>query len=133
MIKRPATPALVLQVALVASLIGGLTTIFTAWDSYGWVLRKVYASDHSDGTVKQLLLEQKIQQDKIFELLSEVQDSQKDNQDQWECDETDEELEDIELQLQEGEVNPVKLASTIRQKEKLIEVWSDLNCSRFTD
>ena len=105
----------------VLGIIVSIGGVLAVWDRLGWVTIPAYAEEHKNAS----------QQD-ILKILKEVQAAQAKNQDQWECDETDEELEDIEYHLAE-ELNPLEIARIARDKKKLEEVWTEKKCSRFTD
>ena len=109
--------------------VGGALAV---WDRLGWVTIPAYASDHTGASVEE-------QQKAILELLKAqstsmkmLQDGQDRNQDQWECDETDEELGELELSLTKVS-SPQEKAGLNRQKTKLTGVWNKLDCDRFTD
>jgi len=102
------------------------------WDRLGWVTIPAYASDHTEGSVEdqQAIIIKSL--DAVSKSLVLLQDGQDRNQDQWECDETDEELEDLEISLI-GVQTPQEKAKLTRQKQKLNGVWARLDCTRFTD
>jgi len=106
--------------------VGGVVAV---WDRLGWVTIPAYALEHEAPTIKE-------QQQTILTLLQSqktslelLQKGQNDNQDQWECDETDEELQD----LADKEDTTGLSSKEKRSKEKLDEVWRALDCTRFTD
>ncbi len=106
--------------------------VVATWDRVGWITIPAYAQDHTGASVEE-------QQKAILVLLEAqstsmkmLQDGQDRNQDQWECDETDEELEDLAISLI-GVQTPQEKAKLNRQKEKLNGVWGKLDCDRFTD
>ena len=102
-----------------------LTTILTFWGTYGWITRTVYASDH-------LGVATSTQIANIEKLLVEIKKDQDLNRDQWECDEMDEEIP--ELQKERAEAITVGEQIDIdRDIEKQQERWSKLNCSQFTE
>ena len=113
---------------IVAFLVA-LGAYFIVWDRLGWVTIPAYAQDHEAPTMKE-------QQETILIMLRSqktsldlLQKGQDDNQDQWECDETDEELQDLA-----DKEDTVGLSSKEkRDKSKLNEVWRALDCKRFTD
>jgi len=121
--------SLTTKIISTGALIGALVAALAAWETYGWITRTAYAQDHEGASVE-------VQQTAILELLktqgkllTALQDGQDKNQDQWECDETDEELEEL-LDKEDG----VGLTSSEkRDKTKLEEVWKNKRCTRFTD
>lgn len=119
-------------ISLVIVAFAVLASGFVVWDRLGWITIPAYAAQHTGESVEkqqtailELLKSQKI----ALDLLQEGQDR---NQDQWECDETDEELEVLEVSLIEVS-SPEKRAKLNRQKQKLNGVWDRLDCTRFTD
>jgi hypothetical protein len=117
-------------------LLGTLVAVLNAWDVYGWVTRTAYAQDHEGASMEEQqkliikLLETSAREAEIqSKALDMLQAGQDKNQDQWECDETDEELQDL-MDKEDG----IGLSSKEkRDKKKLDEVWINLNCARFTD
>ena len=128
--------SLTTKIIAAGALVGAVVAMLTAWGTYGWVTRDVYAQDHLQGTVEEELHKQEAANTKILALLEEVkstqnviQKAQVKNQDQWECDETDEELEEI----LDKEDRTGLSSSEKRDKAKLEEVWIEKRCTRFTD
>ena len=113
----------------ISIVVGAIVTILSFWDIYGWITRTSYAQDHEGASVE-------VQQTAILKSLEAitltlevVKQDQAKNQDQWECDETDEELKEI---LEKEDLGALS-ASDRRDKEKLKEVWIAKRCTRFTD
>jgi len=111
------------------SIVAAAVIMLTAWGTYGWITRTAYAQDHEGASVE-------VQQTAILELLKNqgtmltaLQAGQDKNQDQWECDETDEELKEL-LEKEDG---TGLTSSEKRDKTKLEEVWKAKRCTRFTD
>jgi len=127
-----ATQSLYAKIIGGGAILGVVTAALTAWGTYGWVTKDVYAQDHAQGTIEEELHRQEEDNEKQLALLNKILTAQAVNRDQWECDETDEELEEVEIELL-NELSPVELVPLVRQKAKLTEVWDKLNCSRFTD
>ena len=112
--------------------IASLVAMLSFWDVYGWITRSAYAQDHEGASVKAQQQAIITSLDSLNKALTALQDGQNRNQDQWECDETDEELEDLAINLI-GVQTPQEKAKLNRQKEKLNGVWAKLDCDRFTD
>ena len=115
-----------ITVLTVLGLLGGA---LTAWGTYGWITRTAYAQDHEGASVKTQQQAIITSLDVLNKALVVLQEGQDRNQDQWECDETDEELEDLAEEEDERGLSPTDK----RQKTKLEEVWATKNCTRFTD
>ena len=116
------------MIKLVGTISGtliGLAAIFTFWSDYGWVTRDAYAQDN-EGRPTQA------QMANIEQLLVEIKDEQVKNQTQWECDETDEEIPELEEDILGAENAREKIELT-RDLDKLKEKWTNLNCAQFTD
>jgi hypothetical protein len=64
--------------------------------------------------------------------LGELKEGQDRNQRQWECDELDEEIPELELQLLDAQTNAEKVALQ-HKLDKKRERWDKLKCSEFTD
>jgi hypothetical protein len=114
------------------ALLGVVTAALTAWGTYGWVTKEAYAAEHEGASIK-------VQQAAILESLEAltatlviIKEEQSKNQDQWECDETDEELKDIGISLA-GELSTIERVEFSREKDKLDDVWEAKRCTRFTD
>jgi hypothetical protein len=117
------------KIITIGALIGAMVAVLSAWGTYGWITREAYAQDHEGASVEQqqvAILKSLEAQTKALELLQKGQDR---NQDQWECDETDEELEDILNKEERAGLS----SSEKRDKTKLEEVWREKRCTRFTD
>ena len=123
------------KASLVVTVLGAITASLVFFDTYGWITRSAYAKDHEISIEDQLS-----QQTQILQSLSNtlviikndqeiIKAEQANNQDQWECDETDEELEEF---LMKAEIEPLT-AKELREQEKAEELWTALDCSRFTD
>jgi len=114
------------------AILGVITAALTAWGTYGWVTRQAYAKDHEEGTVKEqqaIIIKALEQNAKALEV---IQVEIVKNQDQWECDETDEELKEIGIQLA-GDLSVIDRVEITRERDKLNDVWKDKRCTRFTD
>jgi peptidoglycan hydrolase CwlO-like protein len=114
-------------------LLGAILTVvvgtLSAWGTYGWVTRTAYAQDHEGASVKtqqQAILKSL---DALTLAVGVVREEQDKNQDQWECDETDEELKEY---LNKADTTGLT-SSEKREQTKLEEVWIDKRCTRFTD
>jgi len=123
--------ALATKIITTGTVIGAIVAGLSAWGTYGWVTRDAYAKDHEGASVE-------TQQIAILKALDVIQAGQKElraaqdrNQDQWECDETDEELK--ELLDKKDKANGYLSPTDLRQESKLEEVWLDKRCKRFTD
>ena len=111
-----------------AAIVGALVACLSFWDVYGWITKSAYAQDHKVSVQEQ---NQTIitSLEALNSTLDIIKKEQKKNQDQWECDETDEELQDLgEKEDSEG-LSPTDK----RNKTKLDEVWIGKDCKRFTD
>ena len=111
------------------SVVIAVVAILSAWGTYGWITRAAYAQDHEGASVE-------VQQTAILKLLESqkialdlLQKGQDRNQDQWECDETDEELEEL---IEKESINGLSTKEK-RDKVKAEEVWVAKDCTRFTD
>lgn len=101
------------------------TATSTFWGDYGWVTQETYRSDHANTASAEQL-------EDITDLLEGLKRDQDSNHAQWECDELDEEIPDLELLLLEAQTNSEKVALK-RTLEKKREQWKKLDCSQFTD
>ena len=111
------------------TVVGAIVAMLVAWETYGWITRQAYAQDHEGASVEtqQKAILELLQSQKIaLDLLQKGQDK---NQDQWECDETDEELEDL---IEKESTNGLSTKEK-RDKIKAEEVWVAKRCTRFTD
>ena len=102
-----------------------LTTILTFWGTYGWITRTVYAQDHKGVATSTQIAN-------IEQLLVEIKHDQDLNRDQWECDEMDEEIPELQKELAEAESVSEQI-DIDRDIEKQQERWGKLNCSQFTE
>jgi len=112
-----------------SSIVAAIVIVLSAWGTYGWITRAAYARDHEGASVE-------VQQTAILKLLESqkialdlLQKGQDRNQDQWECDETDEELEEL---IEKESINGLSTKEK-RDKVKAEEVWVAKDCTRFTD
>lgn len=130
--------SLAVKIVATGAVISSVTGMLLAWETRGWITREAYAQDHMQGTVEQELHAQEVTNSKILSLLEEVKSTQetiigeqKKNQDQWECDETDEELKELldKKDKAGGYLSPTDL----RREAKGEEVWRTLRCTRFVD
>jgi len=106
-------------------LVVALTACLTFWSTYGWITRMAYAQDHEGAPSAQ-------QMANIESLLISIKKDQELNQAQWECDEADEELPELELAKLNAETNRKRIEIQ-RDIDKTEERWDDLNCSQFTE
>ncbi len=116
----------------VVAILAALGTYFAVWDRLGWVTIPAYAQDHEAPSMKeqQATIITMLQSQKIaVELLQKGQD---DNQDQWECDETGEELTDLRHELASDMTTEDRVDANIL-KDRLDEVWRTKRCTRFID
>lgn len=121
--------------ASISWLLGIVVTlgmVVATWDRVGWITIPAYAQDHEGASVKQ-------QQTAILKSLEGLnsnlvllQEGQDRNQDQWECDETGEELKELRHALA-GDLSVLDRVDTNIEKERLDEVWTTLRCTRFID
>ena len=117
------------SISWVLGIIVAFGAVLATWDRLGWVTIPAYAQDHEGASVE-------VQQQTIItslntlnKALGALQEGQDRNQDQWECDETDEELQD----LADKEDTTGLSSKEKRTRKKLEEVWTNKRCTRFTD
>jgi hypothetical protein len=106
------------------SVLGAVGVTFSFFDTYGWITRSVYVQDHENASHEHIA--------SIEKLVKDIKLSQEQNQSQWECDEVDEEIPELELQLSETENNRERIKIN-REIEKRKERWEDLKCKQFTE
>ena len=114
------------------AILGVVVAALGAWGTYGWITKQAYASDHEGATIEEQQIAILKSLENNAKALTLIQADIVKNQDQWECDETDEELEDIEFHLLE-EATTAEKVQLRRAKVKLEEVWEAKKCTRFTD
>ena len=107
------------------TLLVGITAILTFWSTYGWITRTAYATDHTNIPTTTELIE-------IKKLLVIISDKQDINQDQWECDEMDEEIPELQKELAEAETVSEQI-DIKRDIAKQDERWIKLDCAQFTE
>jgi hypothetical protein len=119
------------KIGAVGAILATITACLVFFDTYGWVTRVAYAAEHeiSVQTQQKTII---TSLEALTATLVIIKEEQSKNQDQWECDETDEELTDLGIELLEAET-AMEEAPLLRQKAKLDEVWISKKCSRFTD
>jgi hypothetical protein len=109
----------------VGALAGAATATKAFWNDYGWIIQEQYREDHL-----QVASSEEIED--IGDLLRDLKIDQDRNHTQWECDELDEEIPELELRLLEAVTNAEKV-DIKRTLEKKREQWKKLDCSQFTD
>ena len=77
------------------SVLAAVATVFTFFGTYGWVTRAAYAQDQKN-------IPSQTQMDSIEALLTDIHETQQENQARWECDEIDEELPEVQSELDEA-------------------------------
>jgi hypothetical protein len=112
-------------IIVVGSVLAAITQGSAFWHDYGWITQKDYREHHAGVVSTQQVGE-------IYDLLEGIKKGQEDNRDEWECDELDEEILTVELQLAEATTNTEKVTLR-RQLEKMRERWDKIDCSRFED
>lgn len=109
----------------IGAVAGAATATTKFWSDYGWITQSDYREDH-------LVVASAEQLEDIGDLLRGLKIDQDRNHTQWECDELDEEIPELELLLLEAQTNAEKVALN-RTLEKKREQWDKLDCSQFTD
>jgi hypothetical protein len=109
----------------IGAVAGAATATTKFWGDYGWITQSDYREDH-------LVVASAEQIQDIADLLGDLKEDQDTNHRQWECDELDEEIPELELLLLEAQTNAEKVALN-RTLEKKREQWDKLDCSEFTD
>lgn len=109
----------------IGGLAGATTATVAFWNDYGWVFQKEYRAQHLGVMSTQ-------QTSEIYDLLKQLKEGQDENQDEWKCDELDEEILEIELDLITAETDAEKVKLK-RDLEKAKERWETLDCQKFED
>jgi hypothetical protein len=112
-------------VSSVTVVIAMLTALIVFWGNYGWITQDAYAADHESVPTQQTMAG-------ILTSLKNIEEAQVENQDQWECDEMDEEIPELQGRLGEAETSQEKIRLQ-RKLTKQNERWGKLDCSRFTE
>lgn len=113
-----------------AALAGAATTVIafgdTAWNRWGWITVQTYRAEHAD-----VITAGQTQQ--IFDLLEDLKEGQDANRDQWECDELDEDIPDLQLKLLDESLADRERVKIHRELQKKQDRWDKLDCTRFVD
>lgn len=110
-------------VGIVAGLVGVWATI-DPWPAIGWTTPNRHQAD-----MRQVEEVMAADVEKILEAIEGLGEKQREQHDEWKCDEYDEELRD-RLQEQADGDDSTDLAEDIR---RIREKMRELNCQRFED
>jgi hypothetical protein len=112
-------------ISSITIVVAMLTALIVFWGSYGWITQDAYAADHESVPTQQTMAA-------IATSLKNIEEAQVENQDQWECDEMDEEIPELQSRLLEAETSQEQIRLQ-RKLTKQEERWGKLACSRFTE
>ena len=116
----------------IGAVAGAILTIVAFWAQLGWILKPAYAQDHEGINDHDTLIE-------IQKLLGAIQAEniairreQTTYNNQWECDELDEEIPELNTIKKEAKTNE-ELSEAEHDVDKANDRWNALKCSEFYD